>query len=223
MLLSLLALSLAFAADPAEGTESRDSAVRKYLASRLEAGPLRITTVSSNGYGAVSSSTVNTWTVYQGQNTIIGTTKFAEAVNDTERVADLKKRKGVATGVSLGLLGAGLVAGGVGVYEFTLPSKTRYGMGEGFVPGLVLTSVGMTSLIAALYVPAFSRASREYVPKWYTEEQAAGLVDDYNDAKMKELGITKDDIRAYLQERSRVEYTITPFVAANQLGVHVTF
>ena len=221
MLLALLTLALA--ADPAAGTDSRDAAVRKYLAGRLEAGPLRITTVSTNGYGSVSSSTVNTWTVYQGQNTIIGTTKFAEAINDKERVADLAKRKGTASAVSLGLLGAGLVTGGVGVYEFTLPPKTRYGMSEGFVPGIVLTTVGVSCLVAALYVPAFSKAHREYVPNWYTEEEAAGLVDEYNQAKIKELGITKEDILSYLKERTQVDYTVTPFLAANHLGVNVTF
>lgn len=220
MLLAILTLCSALADD---ASDTRDAAVRKYLASRLEAGPLRITTVSSNGYGAVSTSTVNTWTVYQGQNTIIGTTKFAEAVNDKERVADLEKRKGVASGVAWGLLGAGLVSGGVGVYELTLPPKTRYGMGEGFVPGIVLTSVGTGLLVAALYVPAYSRAHREYVPNWYSEEQASGLVDDYNSAKMKELGITKEDVLGYLKERSRVDLTVTPFVAANQVGVNVTF
>ncbi len=220
MLLAILTLCSALADD---ASDTRDAAVRKYLASRLEAGPLRITTVSSNGYGAVSTSTVNTWTVYQGQNTIIGTSKFAELVNDKERTADLEKRKGVANGVAYGLLGAGLVSAGVGVYELTLPPKTRYGMGEGFVPGIVLTSVGTGLLLGALYVPAYSRAHREYVPNWYSEEQASGLVDDYNSAKMKELGVTKDDVLGYLKERSQVDLTVTPFLAVNQVGVNVTF
>lgn len=184
---------------------------------------LRITTVGSNGHGAVSTSTVNTWTVHQGQTTIIGTTKSAEAVNDKERVADLENRKGVASGVAWGLLGAGLVAGGVGGYELALLPKTRYGMGDGSVPGIVPTSVGTGLLLGALYVPAQSRAHREHVPNWYTEEQASGRVDEFNSAKMKELGFTKDDVLGYLKSRSRVDLTVMSFLAVNQVCGNVTF
>lgn len=117
MLLAMM--TLAFAGDPAlaetSAADGRDTAVRKYLAERLEAGPLRITTVTTNGYGAVSSSSVNTWTIYKGQNTIIGTTAFATAVNDQAVLDDLAKRKKVSTAVSLGLLGGGLATIGLGV------------------------------------------------------------------------------------------------------------
>ena len=225
MLLAMM--TLAFAGDPAlaetSAADGRDTAVRKYLAERLEAGPLRITTVTTNGYGAVSSSSVNTWTIYKGQNTIIGTTAFATAVNDQAVLDDLAKRKKVSTAVSLGLLGGGLATIGLGVYELTIPAKREYGMGPGFLPGVILTSVGTTVLLGALYVPAFSRAHREYVPKWYTEEKAMGLVDGYNRAKLEELGINRDDVLGYLKTRTQVDLVVTPFIAANQVGVNVTF
>ena len=103
-----------------------------------------------------------------------------------------------------------------------LPAK-RYGMGPGFAPGIVLTSVGSCVLLGALYVPAFSRAHREYVPKWYTEEKATDLVDGYNRAKLEELGINRDDVLGCLKTRTQVDLIVTPYIAANQVGVNVTF
>ena len=50
------------------------------------------------------------------------------------------------------------------------------------------------------------------------------MVDIYNAEKLKELGLTKDDVVEYLKERTEAPtFTVTPYVAANGFGLTGTF
>lgn len=211
----LSAASFALAAE----SDSTDAAARKFLAGYLQVAPLRITTVSTNQYGAVTSaSSVDLWTVYKGQNTLLTAKEVATLANDTEALDLMKKQQttGLAVGVPLAVVGAGVATYGFIAYS-EAPLKNLGWMLGGGVGGGLLLGVG--------YLVAVSPGAKQKWPKnYYSEEEAIEIVDTYNAEKLKELGLTKEDVLRYLKERTEApKLEVTPYFAGNSFGVVGTF
>src|SRR5262249_17824578 len=150
---------------------------RKFLAQRMEVGPLRITTVTTNGYGAVeSSSSVDIWTVYQGQNTIVTGRNFADVMKDGDTQSKMQSQRtvGAAIGAPLALGGLAVVA--YGTYAFIEHPLKDSSLGlflGGTLGGGLASGIGF-----AVWMSPGAR--QNWVSNYYTEDKANELVDQYN-------------------------------------------
>ena len=213
------ALALATSAHAEDGAADTDAASRKFLAGYLQVAPLRITTVTTNGYGAVTNAnSVDLWTVYKGQNTLMTAKEVATLANDTDALELMKKQTttGLAVGIPLMVAGVGVL--GYGYYQYS--EKPIQNMGW-----LIGGSAGGGVLIGVGYVVAATPAAKQKWPKnYYSEEEATEIVDTYNEARLKELGISKDDVLRYLKSRTEAPHLeVQPFFAGNSVGVTGTF
>lgn len=221
MLLALLSLLSSAQAEEAAAGASTDAAARKFVAGHLQVAPLRITTVTTNQYGSVTSAnSVDLWTVYKGQNTLMTAKEVATLANDTEKLALMQKQQttGIAIGVPVALVGAGVATYGILQY-MDAPMKNFGWMLGGTTGGGALLAVG--------YVVAVGPGAKQKWPKnYYSEEEAIEIVDTYNAEKLKELGITKEDVLQYLKSRSEAPppgLEMQPYFAGNSFGVTGTF
>lgn len=214
-------MSLSSTAQAAENpTPDADAASRKFLAGYLQVAPLRITTVTTNQYGSVTSAnSVDLWTVYKGQNTLVTAKEVATLANDTQTLELMKRQQttGLAIGIPVAVIGAGLA--GYGTLAYLEKPNQNFGW-------LLAGTTGGGALLAVGYVVAASPAAKQRWPKnYYSEEAATEIVDTYNAEKLKELGITKEDVLRYLKERTEAPtpVEITPYFAGNSFGVTGTF
>jgi len=218
LLTALLALSFTASAADEESTD-KSAAARKFMAGYLKVAPLRITTVTTNQHGAaVSASSVDIWTVYKGQNTMVRADEFATLAGDAATLEKMKSEKkvGLAVGVPLAVVGFGLV--GYGTWAYTDKPMKNFGwlMGGMFGGGLV----GVVGVLVAT-----GPGKRQHWPKmYYTEEKATEIVDIYNAEKLKELGLTKEDVQQYFKERADApSLEVRPYIAGTSVGLTGTF
>ena len=215
MLTTIALTFLALASD-----DSKDDAARKYLARRLEVAPLRVTTVTTNQYGGVvNASSVDTWTVYQGQNSMVTARGLAEMVNDTETLKKMQTERAIGMGVGIPLTLAGLGLAGYGIYY-----STNNLMADDSTGWLLAGALGGGTLMGVGIVTWMGPAGKQRWPvRYYSEEQATGMVDDYNEQLLSDLGVSKDEVLQYLKSRGAIELTVQPLFAGNMIGVAGTF
>lgn len=200
----------------AEDVVDNASLARKFLAERLTVAPLQITTITTSQYGS-STSSVNLWTVYRGENTMVGAKEFAEQMKDEEVLAKMQRQQttGLAVGIPVTVAGAGLL--GYAAYDGLTSKRFNAGIVLGGAgAGLVLSVVGVNVMLGP------SR-KQKWVKLYYTEEKANELVDGYNAAMLQDLGLTKEDLLRYLQEKVELRLEVHPFVTSNMIGVAGTF
>jgi hypothetical protein len=164
--------------------------LRKYRDQHLVRGPMNFTTgtfdASEGGVGYVA--TVNTWTVRDGGGAPHNTVTFAKAVGDTATVSrlDRQKKKATATAVVLAVAGAGIVAGGLAMYDED----------QSLAVPLIVTGVGFAVAFSAIWPPVVATQRRTLISTVYTPEAADKWIVSYNSALRARLGLTEADVQS---------------------------
>lgn len=192
-----------------------DAAVEAYLESRLEMGRLQIATVSSNQYGTPTNFDIfDLWIVFDGDEPL-STRNFAKAVGDEGTLRELDRRRLVN-----GVVGGGLTVGGLGLAAGGLAMLANEPHSD---TGIVLAVTGAVVGTSGLYTLYGGVSHRYYMHNFYEKADAAARVDAYNAARMQELGVTPEQVRAWVDAHSSRTVTVTPWVAANGAGLSGTF
>jgi hypothetical protein len=164
--------------------------VRKYRDQHLVRGPMNFTMgtfdASEGGVGYVG--TVDTWTVRDGGGAPHNTVTFAKAVGDSATVSrlDRQKKKATTTAVVLAVAGAGIVAGGLAMYDED----------QSLAVPLTLTGIGFAVGLSAIVPPVVATERRTLISAVYTPEAADRWIASYNAALRARLGLTQADVQS---------------------------
>ena len=143
--------------------------------------------------------------------------EFAEQMHDEEVLAKMQRQTTTALAVGIPLTAA---AGGLlGYAAYDALTSERFNGGVVFGSA----GAGFVALVVGLNVAIAPAGKQKWVKLYYTEEKANELVDGYNQTMLDDLGLTKEDLLRYLQEKVEIRPEIRPFLASNVVGVPGTF
>jgi len=191
----------------------RLEALRIYKTRRLRRDTLSFSTMTTNGSGGATMSSVVTWTVYDGGGSPLDALAFAGLVGDQGTIDLIHKHRRQGVGAAITMIALTGVGFGVGI-----PLMADHSSRGALIAGTVfLVTGGVCGSLLPIAIYASTQRGK-FIARYYTPEQADEHIREYNDELGEELGLDRQDVMQMDLQSRRIRVRVLPVLSLGFVG-----